>query len=153
MATCAPGIAAAFFLAASLYGARLTTPDASGSRGATVIISISLVSGGVSISGIQFDIDWNASAMMIAPLPGNGAAAAGKQFYSAALGPHKSRYALVGLSQTILPDDELVRLFVVVKANARPGAYRLALSRIIATTPDGHAVAIGGETPKFTVQQ
>ncbi len=141
------------FLVSGVEAAQLATPNASGSRGSTVMVSVSLVSGGASISGVQFDIDWDASAMMIAPLPGKGVAAAGKQFYSAALGPHQSRYVIVGLNQTILPDDELVSLFVVVKPNAKPGAYKLALSHIIATTPDGHAVPIGGTIPKFTVQQ
>ena len=64
------------------------------------------------ISGVQFDVQYDNSAMSLAAIPGYATKNSGKLLYQADLAPNKKRFLIVGLNLDQIADGTLINLFV-----------------------------------------
>jgi uncharacterized protein (TIGR03437 family) len=110
------------------------------------------LSQGDSVSGIQFDVQYDSSAMDLDAIVGDSARNSEKSFYYADLAPNVRRFLIVGLNQDLIPDGALITLFVNLNPNASNGVYSLAFSNVVGTDPYGNAAPVSGMDGTITVQ-
>jgi hypothetical protein len=138
------------FTTAGLQGATLSAGTASQAAGKQATVSITLQTQGASISGLQFDLGFDASTMSISLAAGAAATAAQKQLSTSDI-PGGKRAVVIGLNQNLLADGSVVDLSIQLQINAVNGDYALALSNVSATDSSGNAVALTASAGKVTV--
>ena len=125
-------------------------PVQSVAPGSSLVLPVMFTSQTGSVSGIQFDLQYDRSVMSVVAIVGDGARNAGKQLYSADLAENKRRFLIVGLNQNtispyVLPSDStLVNLFINLSPSAPNGSYPLTFSNVIAANPSGQNEPITG---------
>jgi uncharacterized protein (TIGR03437 family) len=105
-----------------------------------------------SISGVQFDLQYDSSSMTLAATLGDSAMDSGKSLYCIYLTPNTKRFLVVGPNQNVLSAGVLVNLSVNLNPDAPTGVYPLAFSNVEATDPFGNAASISGACGTITVQ-
>ncbi len=135
--------------AARIPAASLSAGIVSGGAGQSVNLSVALQTQGAQISGLQFDISYDKTALTMAVAAGTATSAAGKSLStnSQATGV---RVLIVGFNQTLIADGSVVNLTIAVAANAA-GSYPLTVSAASGTDPSGQAVAISASSGAVTV--
>ena len=128
--------------------AEVTIPSQAGTAGQLIATTATLATEGAQISGLQFDLEWDAG-LDVQIVVGRGVADSGKLLYSAQLAPRSTRVLIVGLDQGILADGELLRLFIV--AGSSVGSSQLRLTNLVGATPDGNPVAVHALTATVRV--
>lgn len=118
--------------------ARLSLPGQTAAPGQMVI---AFAADGESISGIQLDIELDAS-LDVRFLPGPQVGLSTKFLYTNPIFGHTVRLLIAGINRNFLADGDMVRVFVSVVPNAPPGAALLRVSNIVATDPDGAPVSV-----------
>jgi uncharacterized protein (TIGR03437 family) len=123
---------------------QIVLPNQSASPGASILGQIAFASQAGSVSGVQFDLQYDNSAMSLAATLGDPARTSGKTLYAVDLAPNKKRFLIIGLNQNLIPDGTLINLFANVSPTAASGTYALALSNVSGTDPSGHASPVVG---------
>lgn len=127
-----------FFLSVSVaFSEKLFLPFESGAPGGSLVLPLTFISQAGSLAAVQFDLQYDSTAMSIAANVGEAARNSGKRLYSADLTANKRRFLIVGINQNVISTGSLVDLFVNVKPNAPNGLYRLAISDVLGATPTG----------------
>jgi uncharacterized protein (TIGR03437 family) len=140
------------FLGASLASSsQIVLPSQSAVPGATIVEQVAFVSQAVSLSGVQFDVQYDNSAMSLGATLGNSPEAYRKSLYAIDLAPNIKRVLIIGLNQTIIPDGTLINLSVNISPSAGNGAYTLTLSNVFGTDPSGNPAAVTGSGAMITV--
>jgi uncharacterized protein (TIGR03437 family) len=116
---------------------------------ATIVISYSSL--GDQVSGLQFDLEFDSSALSVIVVPGSPIRSGGKSLYTANLGTGWNRVLVSGLNQNSLADGGIVTVFVNVAPNASPGAYTINLANAVGADPSGNAVAIPDASGAITI--
>ncbi|MFN0172646.1 MAG: cohesin domain-containing protein [Bryobacteraceae bacterium] len=130
--------ALAFFLSVSVaFSEKLFLPFESAAPGASLVLPVTFISQTGSLAAVQFDLQYDSTAMSITANAGEAARNSGKRLYSADLAANKRRFLIVGLNQNVIPSGSLVDLFVNLKPNAPNGLYPLAISEALGATPRG----------------
>jgi len=124
--------------------AEVSLPVQSAAPGASVAVPLAFKSQGGSISGLQFNLQYDSRAMHVAATLGEAARKSGKRLYGGYLAADKQQFILIGLNRDAIPDGALLNLLVNVSANAASGSYALRFSGVTATDPAGRAVATSG---------
>src|ERR1051326_6070919 len=119
----------------------ISVPDQVAASGQTIVASLSFSTEGARVSGIQFDIDWDAP-LDVKVTFGSGLRASSKQLYASQLGPRVTRCLLIGTDGQSIPDGETIKLFVVVTGNDQTGSAQVRFSNSIATDPGGNTVSL-----------
>jgi len=96
---------------------------------------------GQPISALQFDIEWD-QAVSLKLIPGDGLRQSGKLLYTAQLSPRMLRCLIVGLDREVLPNGEMLRIFVSVDPSASAGTIPIGLASAFAANPEGEPEAI-----------
>jgi uncharacterized protein (TIGR03437 family) len=131
------------------YPAGLSIADQVLNSGEIVSTPVSFSANGQTISGVQFDIQWDQSLSI--RIEGGGLIGqASKILYTASLATNRMRCLIVGINQRILTDGALVNLFVTVNSSAA-GTTRVTLMNTIATDPYGGLIPLQPATANFTV--
>jgi uncharacterized protein (TIGR03437 family) len=135
----------AFLGAATLcaHSATLSGVNQSANPGDSVSLSVSLSSGGQSLSGLQFDLTWDA-ALEVHVVTGAQIGIATKMLYTAQPQPRVLRCLVAGMNGNILADGEVIRLYINVISGAGPGTVQLNIIDLNATGPDGTPVFLAG---------
>lgn len=123
------------------YSAALSVANQSVSIGGVVSTPVSFTSGGQSISGIQFDVQWDPT-LNLAVVGDVLIGQSSKILRTAPTASNSVRCLIVGLNQSVLADGALVQLFITVSSGSGPGVARVTLANTIATSPNGTAIAI-----------
>jgi hypothetical protein len=123
----------------------------SAAPGSSILLPIAFVSDGASISGVQFDLEYDQTAMTLAPTLGDAPRQSGKCMYTADLSSNRTRILIVGLNQNHIADGTLVNLFVNVSVGAPQGSYPMKISEIVGTDPSGVLRSILGGAGTLTV--
>jgi hypothetical protein len=111
--------------ASLLRAATLLAPNQNANPGDTVSLSLMFSSADQAVSGVQFDLTWDA-ALDIHVAPGANLGIAAKFLNAASLQPRGLRCLIVGMNTGTLPDGELLRLFITVSSGAaRCGSFEL----------------------------
>jgi uncharacterized protein (TIGR03437 family) len=122
--------------------AQLSGADAAVAPGSLAAAPIMFVGQGSSISGLQFDLQWDGSALIVSLMLPDAGRSSSKNLYSVSLGPHSTRYLLAGLDQSLIPEGEVVRLLIGVQPSTSTGTYTVRLENVFATDAAGQPVPI-----------
>ena len=104
-----------------------------------------------SVSGVQFDIQYDNSALSLTATLGDSAKSSGKNLYAVDLAANEKRFLIIGLNQTLIADGNLMNLYIKISPNAPKGAYSLAQSNVCGTDPSGQPLAVTGTNGTLTV--
>jgi len=132
--------------------------------GQTGTVNVTLAIAGASISGVQFDLAYDPTAMTVTVSTGAGTTAVNKGIQTNALDSQTVRaIAIGGLTQASLDagggqstftDGAVVATVnVQILANASVGLYALTLSKVVGTTPGATGVTIGTTSGSISVAQ
>ncbi len=84
------------------------------------------------MSGVQFDIQYDNSALSLTATLSDLAKSLGKNLYAVDLAANEKRFLIIGLNQTLIADVNLMNLYVKISPNAPGGAYALACPTFVA---------------------
>jgi uncharacterized protein (TIGR03437 family) len=126
-------------------------PNPSATPGASVTSQVAFSSQASSVSGVQFDLQYDNSAMSLVAMLGDPARISGKNLYTVDLASNKKRFLIIGLNQNSIPDGTLINLFVNLSPTAPAGVYALTLSNVSGTDPSGNALSVTGTDGAVTV--
>ena len=107
-----------FFATLVVFASQISLPNQSAAPGASVLVPVVFAAQASSVSGVQFDLQYDNSALGLSVTLGDPARTSGKSIYVADLAPSKKRILIVGLNQNPIPDGTLLNLFVNVNGNA-----------------------------------
>jgi uncharacterized protein (TIGR03437 family) len=131
---------------------QVSLANQSAAPGTSVLIPIVFGSQYGYTSGVQFDLQYDSSAISLNATLGDAARNSAKSLYFAELAPNKRRFLIVGFNQSLIEDGTLINLFVNLNQNAANGIYTLTLSNLVATDPYGDSILIQGTDGTVTVQ-
>jgi hypothetical protein len=130
---------------------QILLPNQSAPPGASILSQVAFASRASSVSGVQFDVQYDNTAMSLAATLGDPAKTSGKSLYAVDLAPNKKRFLIIGLNQKLIPDGTLVNLFVNISSTAPSGMYTLALSNVCGADPSGQATQVIASNGIMTV--
>ncbi len=119
----------------------VSIPDQVANAGATIVTTITFSSEGQTLSGVQFDLQWDA-ALEVQATVGTQIGISAKLLYTASPTLHTLRCLIIGLNQSILSDGDLLKTFVAVSPFAPEGEVQLTLTNAVAVSPDGSSVPL-----------
>lgn len=131
--------------------AQVSLPSQTAAPGSSVILPLTLATNGSAISGIQFDVQFDNSAMSLVAILGDASKNAGKVLYQGNLAPNAARFLIVGLNTNLMDSGILINLFINLNPNGANGASPLAVSNVVATDPFGATVSVAGSGGAVTV--
>lgn len=146
-------VVALLLSATGAFSSEITLSDQSATPGTSVVSQISFVSQSSTVSGVQFDVQYDNSVISLAATLADEARSSGKNLYSVDLTPNRKRFLIIGLNQALIPDGILLNLSVNIGPSAPVGVYALSFSNVGGTDPDGHAVVVTGSDGTITVAQ
>jgi uncharacterized protein (TIGR03437 family) len=130
----------------------LTLPEVALPATESVYVPVSFTPGAEPVSGIQFDLEFDSTALAIAVLPEAAAESAAKSLYFAPLGPGRFRCLLVGFNRNPLFAGNVTGLWVSLTGESPAGQqYTLRLSGWVATNPEGSVVSLKTRNGSVTV--
>ncbi len=132
-------------------GVTLSLPAKSAGPNTTVVVAATLSAGMASISGLQFDLQYDNSVLSLIATPGAATRSSAKGMYIHDMAPNKKRFVIIGMNQTSTPDGDVIRLFVNVGASAGPGSYDLTLTNVTGTDGAGNAVEMDSSSGTIIV--
>jgi Cohesin domain len=129
------------------HGAQLSIPSATAAPGTSILLPVSFASQSASATGIQFDLQYDNSALSLSATAGDATRMSGKTLSLWDLAPGKRRFLIAGLNWNPLVDGTLINLFVNLSPTAASGTYSVKLLNVVGTDSSAQAVtvkAIGG---------
>jgi uncharacterized protein (TIGR03437 family) len=133
------------------FPSQIVLPDQSATPGASFLEQVTFSSQGSFVSGVQFDVQYDDSALSLAATIAPPVSTSGKTLYAVDLSPNKKRFLIIGLNQSLIPDGTLINLVVNISPSAPGGAYVLALSNVCGTGPSGNATPVAGSDGTLAV--
>jgi uncharacterized protein (TIGR03437 family) len=130
---------------------QVSLPSQIAAPGSSVVLPLKIESATDTISGVQFDIQYDNSAMSLIATLGDAARSSGKILYEADVAPNKRRFLIVGLNSNFIGNGTLINLFVNVAAGAPAGAFPLALSNSAGTDPYGIFATVTASDGSVTI--
>jgi len=117
-----------------------------------VPVAVALANDGHPVSGLQFDISFDSSALSLSTVIGSAARGSGKSLYVATLAPNRIRFLIWELNQSPILDGTIVNLFVNVAPGAALGVYQIHFEAAIATDGDGRSVPVSTSDGALTLE-
>ena len=146
-------IVAAATASAALHRAELSFPGAvQASPGTSIVLPLTIASIPDQVSALQFDLEWDESAMVVSVVLADGPRAAGKDLYWVARSDKSARYLIVGLNRNTFGDQTLLHFLILVNRSTPPGDYWLKLTNVVAANPNGNGVPINAPVFHVSVQ-
>ncbi len=131
------------------WAAQLSVSGQPGSPGSTLVIPVVFSAQSDSVSGIQFDLQYENTVMTITA---NGAGSShGKSLYYTDVAANRKRFVLVGSNRDLLTDGPVLNLNVSLKAAAPAGPYQLTTFNVIGTDPSGNPASINSASGRITI--
>jgi len=144
---------AVFFTALiAATGAELSLPQTAAPPGSSLLLPITFASQSSSVTGLQFDLQYDSANLSLTTTLGDTARAAAKTLSLWQLYPGPWRFFIVGLNQAPLVDGTLVNLYVNVSLTALPDTYPIQLLNVLASDPSAQAVATTATEGRVAVQ-
>ena len=130
---------------------QILLPSQSATPGASILGQVEFSSQTSSVSGAQFDVQYDNSQMTLIATLGDPARTSGKSLYAVDLAPDRKRFLILGLNQNEIPDGTLMNLSVNISSTAPAGMYALTLSNVFGTDPEGNRAPVTGVDGVMTV--
>ena len=121
-------LVALLFTGTFVSGATLSIGSAACAPEQSVTLDVTWSAEGASATDVQFDVEYDSTALSITPTAGKAAGAAAKVIQVSNPQTGRKRILITGLNQNLIGDGQLVVLTVSVKAGAsgtqalKPGA-------------------------------
>ena len=144
----------AAFIAMQCGGADLRLErSATGAAAETLAVSLASTAAvpASSLTGIQFDLTYDTSALNVTVNVGPAAENAGKTIATAALGTRGQRVIVFGFNHNTLTDGPVALVHVSAKAGSAAG-MKIRLTAGVGTTRDGIPVAVPLRQPEQVVR-
>ncbi len=123
-----------------LPASQLSLPNQFSGPNASLPVQVIFSPQSDSVSALQFDLQYDMSAMSIVVTAGDAARSSGKSLYYADLAPGNRRFLIVGVNQNSIPTGPLLNLFLNLNPSASGGAYPLAFSNAAGADVNGQPV-------------
>jgi len=130
---------------------QLSLPAESSGAGGSLPITAAFVPGPDPVSGLQFDLQYDGSAMSLITTVGDAARLSGKSLYYSDLNPNQRRFMVTGPNQNPIPAGTLFNLLIVVSSNAASGTHALTIANLNSVNPTGSSVPIAGTSGSVSV--
>ena len=130
----------------------VSLPAESTSPGSSLYLPVAFASQASGVSGIQFDVQYDSSAMSLAPVVNQAARNSGKTLSHVDLSPNSKRFLIFGLNRNLIPDGALIGLFANLNPAAPNALYRLTISNVVGTDNDGGLVPMTSLDGAVTIQ-
>jgi len=130
---------------------QILLPSQSATPGASILGQVEFSSQTSSVSGAQFDVQYDNSQMTLIATLGDPARTSGKSLYAVDLAPDRKRFLILGLNQNEIPDGTLMNLSVNISSTAPAGMYALTLSNVFGADPEGNRAPVTGVDGVMTV--
>lgn len=131
----------------------VSLPTATASVGENVIIPIAFQTQQSSISGIQFDVEWDSDAMNLMAIAGNAVRNTNKRIYQTDISPGKKRFLIFGFNQTPMQSGVLADLFSNLQDEISLDMHSLKVTNAFATNQYGEVIDALGIDGAITVQE
>jgi uncharacterized protein (TIGR03437 family) len=135
-----------------LAAAQLSLPNQSAGPNASVTVQVAFSRQSDSVSALQFDLQYDASAMSVVMTVGDAARSAGKSLYYTDLAPGKRRFLFVGLNQNCIPTGSLLNLFLNLYVSSDGGVFPLAFSNAVGSDAEGQPLPVTTTDGMITVE-
>jgi uncharacterized protein (TIGR03437 family) len=145
-------VAACFVSTPAATSSQVSLSNQSAAPGTSVLIPVVFASQGDSISGFQFDLQYDNAALSLSATLADSARNAEKSLYVADMAPNKKRFVIVGLNQNLINDGTLINFFANLNQSVAGGVYAFELSNLAATDPYGNPISIAGTDGIVSVQ-
>ena len=149
------GVVSGFFAAALFLtradSAVLSTSNQTALAGQTIVASLAFSAESRTLSGIQFDIEWDQN-LEVKLIVGDRLRQARKLLNAGSTAPNMVRCVVVGINQDTLADGELLKLFISVDPNAAAGSAQVRFTNLIATGPQGDSVPLSAQAATVQIQ-
>jgi len=140
-----------FLLGQSAWAAILSLESPTVAAGQIAIAPVTFASQGESISGIQFDVEWDTS-LNIRMAVGSQTGVSSKLLYTVALSNYSRRFLIVGPNTGQLLDGEVLRCFLSAAAGVTSGTAQIRFTNIAATSPQGEPVPLQAPDIYISIQ-
>jgi uncharacterized protein (TIGR03437 family) len=144
-----PFVALFVAMALPLAAATLSAGSGSTSPGGSLEIALTFKAEGAQVTGVNFNLEYDNSALYITAREGAAAQAASKGLTCNEQPAGKIACAVFALNQNVIADGVLVQLSVQVKNNAS-GSYTLRLTNVAGTDASAKTVAVTGVNGSVT---
>ena len=134
-----------------VYAAALSVPNQVAGPGQVVLTSADFSSQGQTVSGLQFDVQWD-QALDLKLVVGDALRQSTKLLFTAPMGTRALRCLIIGMNQDAVPDGQLFKVLLIVDPNAAPGSAQVVISNAVATDPNGRAVPLEAPTASVQIQ-
>ena len=121
--------------------ASLSAPDRMAVRGQAAVVSLTFSSEGQSISGIQFDFEWD-DTLDLKLVVGDSLRGSSKLLYTAPQGQRGIRCIIIGADGAAVPEGVLLKAFLIVDPQASAGKVQLRITNTAATDQAGNSTAL-----------
>ena len=116
-------------------------------------ISVSFAPGtDEAVSAVQFDVEYESSAMSLIATPGLATRNSYKSLYYKDLSPNVRRFILVGANQETIPAGSVIDFFVNLVPRIGLGVYALKISQPTTVDASGSAVLTTGKSGAVHVE-
>lgn len=136
--------------AAIASAADLALETVSAPFGNSVALQVRVLNGSGSSAAIQFDLE-HPSVLSFAGSPGPAVLQSGKTLYSSTLGAGRTRFLVVGMNSTPIPEGVLVSLAGTFGAGMQSGGYSVAVREGRGSGAEGEDTLVSGSETGFTV--
>ena len=103
------------------------------------------------LAGMQFDLQYDNTAMTLTAAIGAVANNAGKTLNTTNQAPNVIRFLIVGMNQTAISGGTSVNLSITLNANALAGVSPLTFSNVAGADPNGSPVSVTGSNGAVTI--
>ena len=143
---------AVFAALTAAHCAELSLPTTTAPPVSSLLLPVTFSSQSSFVTGVQFDLQYDSSALSLSATVGESARTSRKTLYLWDLSPGQRRFLIVGLNQDPIVDGTLINLFASVSSNAAGGTYPLQLLNVVGTDSSGLAVTVMAIDGAITVQ-
>ncbi len=119
--------------------------------GGAAIVRVSLTSIDTDLSGVQFEVDFDSTAIDVRPQASPELSTASKSLFSVNRGPSSRRVLIVGSNQFRIPDGPIAELIVSARDGLSDSTHPLRLRNAIGTDSTGNEVPITTRDGSITI--
>ncbi len=120
----------------------ISIPASISGRGGSLPVPVIFANPGQPVSGLQFDIQYDPSVLLLVPVIGSASRNSAKSLYVAPLAPGKSRFLIWQMNQSAIQSGAVITIFVNVKENAAIGNAAMHFENALAADSHGRPVPV-----------
>ena len=133
--------------------AQVSIASQSVAPGASFALPVQFTSQGLAVSGLQFDVAYDNTALSLSATLSDAAQNSGKSVYFVDVASNRKRFLIAGFNKSSLPDGLLINLLVRANPSVLSGSFTLTSSNSLGADPDGHAAALAVTGGAVTIQR